>query len=368
MEPIFLTRSSQLGSSLDSSFAWLSAYFTFNLSLTIYNKLVLAGNFPFPYTLTAIHCFCGTLGSYICLKQGIFKRVGLTYRDTALVSLFSVLYTVNILVSNLSLYASYCTKSNRRLLVTVPFHQIVRSTTPLVVIAIAVSFLKKSFTWETYLSLIPVFHLLESCLHADDKVILGVALATAGDYYFTMLGFLLTLLGTLLAALKTIFTNQIQKSISSPMHQLDVLLRMSPLACIQSLMYATALGETSTLRTFIATLSLDARFRLLTKLAVNGALAFALNYASFTANNKTSPLTMTVAANIKQCLSIVLGVWIFRLQVGWMNAIGIIITLAGGAWYAKVELGAKGRHTHEQGSSNRLVSNGMDKLSEKEIP
>jgi len=108
-----LTGLNQLRSSLNatglhqlssgSSFAWLTAYFALNLALTIYNKLVLAGNFPFPYTLTAIHCLFGTLGSYICLNQGIFSRVRLTYRDTALVSLFSVLYTVNIIVSNLSL-------------------------------------------------------------------------------------------------------------------------------------------------------------------------------------------------------------------------------------------------------------------------
>ena len=92
------------------SFAWLTAYFVLNLALTIYNKLVLAGNFPFPYTLTAVHCLFGTLGSHICLKQGIFTRAKLTTRDTALVTLFSVLYTVNIIVSNVSLYASHATK------------------------------------------------------------------------------------------------------------------------------------------------------------------------------------------------------------------------------------------------------------------
>ena len=74
---------------------------------------------------------------------------------------------------------------------------------------------------------------------------------------------------------------------------------------------------------------------------VNGALAFALNYVSFTANKKTSPLTMTVAANLKQCLSIVLGFWMFELREGWMNAAGIVVALVGGAWYAKVELGER---------------------------
>jgi hypothetical protein len=88
-----------------SSFTWLTAYFVCNLALTIYNKLVLAGDFPFPYTLTAIHCFFGTVGSLVCLKRGVFTQIRLTQSETAIVVLFSVLYTINIIVSNVSLFS-----------------------------------------------------------------------------------------------------------------------------------------------------------------------------------------------------------------------------------------------------------------------
>lgn len=76
-------------------------------------------------------------------------------------------------------------------------------------------------------------------------------------------------------------------------------------------------------------------------LAVNGAIAFALNVISFTANKKTGALTMTVAANVKQILTIVLSIMFWGLAVSWLNVSGICLTLAGGAWYAKVELEAK---------------------------
>ena len=175
---------------------------------------------------------------------------------------------------------------------------------------------------------------------------MGVALATAGDYYFTPFGFFITLLGTLLAAIKTVLTNQIQRSLSSPLHPLDLLLRMSPLACIQSLAYAVTLGETASLTTHLSQLSSQDQLSLSGKLVVNGVLAFALNYVSFTANKKTSPLTMTVAANLKQCLSIVLGFWLFELREGWMNALGILVALLGGAWYAKVEFGESRSQTN----------------------
>jgi hypothetical protein len=90
----------------NSSSVWLLVYFVFNLALTIYNKLVLASSFPFPYTLTAVHCLFGTVGSSLCLERGVFTQVPLTKRESILVILFSGLYAINIIVSNVSLYVS----------------------------------------------------------------------------------------------------------------------------------------------------------------------------------------------------------------------------------------------------------------------
>jgi hypothetical protein len=188
-------------------------------------------------------------------------------------------------------------------------------------------------------------------------VVLGVALATAGDYYFTVLGFLLTVLGTILAAIKTVLTNTMQKSLSSPLHPLDLLLRMSPLAFFQCLLYAMLLGEVNGLLAFVHQLPAHERSKLVYKLGVNGAIAFALNYVSFTANRKTSPLTMTVAANLKQCMSIIFGIWVFRLHVGRLNGVGIVVALLGGAWYAKVELAGQKRLNleHSIGNGKEMV-------------
>jgi hypothetical protein len=87
-----------------TSFGWLSIYFGLNLVLTIYNKLVLVGGFPFPYTLTAIHCLFATAGSCVCLQRGVFVQAKLSSEETLLIFLFSWLYAVNIIVSNVSLY------------------------------------------------------------------------------------------------------------------------------------------------------------------------------------------------------------------------------------------------------------------------
>lgn len=161
------------------------------------------------------------------------------------------------------------------------------------------------------------------------QVVLGVGFATFGEYDYTRLGFVLTVLGTALAAIKTVVTNRVQVG-RLKLHPLDLLLRMSPLAFIQTMVYSYVTGEMAEVAEFCRTrLTMSLCFALL----INGIMAFFLNVVSFTANKKTSALTMTVAGNVKQVLSIILAVIIFNLNITFTNLIGIMLTLAGGAWY-----------------------------------
>jgi len=234
-------------------------------------------------------------------------------------------------------------------------------------------------------------------------VVAGVCFATYGDYYFTPVGFFLTLLGTLLAALKTILTNIIlvkqpasplpfssdsthllsddasnqsspppsffsrllsisilnstsnsatngpksqtlssftlPKLCLSPLHLLYLL---SPLAFIQTTLLAHFTGELTRVQhhlfhssSSMPTQGSSLNFRIW--LASNGILAFFLNVVSFNANRRVGPLAMSVAANVKQVLTILFAVVLFDLTITPANGIGILLTLAGGALYATVE-------------------------------
>lgn len=66
---------------------------------------------------------------------------------------------------------------------------------------------------------------------------------------FTAWGFFLTILGTLLAALKTIVTNLIQVG-RLKLHPLDLLMRMAPLAFVQCVIYSYASGELERVREY----------------------------------------------------------------------------------------------------------------------
>lgn len=101
--PLLGTQSSSYSPPTHRSLAfWLILYFCFNLGLTLYNKGVLL-HFPFPYTLTALHALCGTFGGLILLKNGAFVPAKLSDADNLALVAFSVLYTINIAVSNISL-------------------------------------------------------------------------------------------------------------------------------------------------------------------------------------------------------------------------------------------------------------------------
>lgn len=114
-------------------------------------------------------------------------------------------------------------------------------------------------------------------------------------------------MGTLLAALKTITTNLIQVG-SLKLHPLDLLLRMSPLAFIQCCFYSYMTGEMDDVVLFVndkwdmniaSALFLNGNIQIIIIFMFYvGFIAFFLNVVSFTANKKTSALTMTVAANV----------------------------------------------------------------------
>ena len=73
----------------------------------------------------------------------------------------------------------------------------------------------------------------------------------------------------------------------------------------------------------------------------NGVIAFLLNVSSFQANRLAGALT--VCGNVKQCLTILLGIVLFGVKVGLLNGMGIVLAVLGAAWYSIVELRMKGK-------------------------
>ena len=280
------------------------------------------------------------MGTLAMMQLGYFKLSHLGRRENLALVAFSVLFTANIAVSNLSLA-----------MVSVPFYQTMRMLCPLFTILIYRTWYGRAYSNMTYLSLLPL--------------IVGAAMTTAGEMSFSDAGFLLTILGVILAAVKvrgvscsrsdgqqppltvaqTVVTNRFMTG-SLALPPVEFLMRMSPLAALQALVCAAATGEIFAFWDLITSGDIALPPALLS-LGGNGFLALLLNISSFNTNKLAGALTMTVCGNLKQCLTVMLGIFLFDVTVDWLNGAGMGVTMIGAAIYSKAELDNKKKKTTE---------------------
>lgn len=248
------------------------------------------------------------------MHMGYFRLSRLGRKENLALAAFSCLFTANIALSNLSLD-----------MVSVPFYQTMRMLTPIFTIAIYRVWYSRTYSSMTYISLIPL--------------IIGAGMTTVGEMSFSDAGFALTIIGVLLSALKTVVTNRFMTG-SLALPPVEFLMRMSPLAALQALICAFLTGEVAQFREKLST-NTYAPTSMVLALAGNGLLAFMLNVSSFNTNKLAGALTMTVCANLKQCLTVLLGIFIFSVKINALNGAGMAITMLGAAIYSKAELDKK---------------------------
>jgi hypothetical protein len=124
-------------------------------------------------------------------------------------------------------------------------------------------------------------------------------------------------------------------------------MRMSPLAALQALACATATGEVSGFHQLMTSGEIHVPSAI-ASLTGNGFLAFLLNISSFNTNKLAGALTMTVCGNLKQCLTVALGIFLFNVTVDVLNGAGMAVTMVGAAIYSKAELDNKKKKQESQ--------------------
>ncbi|QRV98894.1 Triose-phosphate Transporter family [Ceratobasidium sp. AG-Ba] len=386
--------------------AWLGLYLTCSLALTLHNKHLLNG-FPFPWTLTAIHAFSAALGSSMCAYQGVFKPAPLNHPTTPLLALFSFLYSINIAASNASLrlvsiathqvvraatplfvifFAWVRTRrvnvSPTKLKSLIPVvlgvgfatygdYTFTQAGLALTLAGTALAALKTMLaSWvvrtpkspiPSLLSAeavpnagpLPVHSIPESMPHYSRAHIRRSSMKRFEDEGY-LSGDERPRFGESPVAKSSPHWNSRSgpESViarSDALHPLDVLLRLSPLACIQCLIVAWGSGEMGAWKEL--EMSVGAGWNQLgLKLAMNGVLAFVLNYVSFMASRRAGALSMTVAANIKQVLTVLFALFLFDPHMpSFTHILGIGLTLAGGVWYGLVEAQEKQEREEKMG-------------------
>ena len=262
--------------------------------------------YPYPILMTYLHAWTSNLG---CFLESLTRphEEGATLTEALILLAFSVLFTLNITISNASLG-----------LVTVALHSLIRATAPFFAILLLTICFDQQFNSAIYYSL--------------SVVVAGVVLATYGDYKSTAFGFWLTLLGSFLAALKTVLTNRILKSSRWRISSSRLLSVCLPLALLQC--QASSLGkkEWELFQQQLQKEGISRRDGFL--IVTDGILAYLINILSLATNKKVGALSMVVVGNLKQAMAVSIGLVVARSLPSLLHLTGILLTLGGSAWYS----------------------------------
>ena len=292
--------------------AWLSVWFVNNIGITLVNKVAFAGvDFRYPATLSAVHMLCNTVGAHAYMHFQSMPMKSLGARGNRTMALFSLIFAANIVVGNASLRY-----------VSVNFNQVMRSLVPAMVMA-ANLLQGKTFSRSKTCSVVPI--------------VAGVMLATFGDMRYSAFGILVTIFCVVLAAMKAVLSGSMLTG-EYKLDAFDLLSRMAPLSFCWMAYCAYASGEVDDILSRWEELQGGHAWHVVW---LSGLMSFSLNITSFMANKVTSPLTLTVASNVKQVLLIAVATVIFATPISWLNGIGILIVILGSARYSTVTVREK---------------------------
>ena len=336
---------------MDSALAWLLAWTANNIGVTLLNKAAFSKvDFPYPFFLSFVHMCCNSVGAAMVFRRMDSERAkakdsdegagggergggggghgGGGGTDTSLlgrinrrdldgngrwkIRAFSLVFSLNIAVGNVSLRH-----------VSVNFNQVLRSLVPALTILMGWA-LGRSASRRRVLAVVPI--------------IAGVAMACFGDMSYSALGFLVTVGCVVLAALKVVASGELLTG-RLRLHPVDLLGHMAPLAMWQCLFFSAMAGElTSIVARWRNELSPAANPYPIAVVLVSGICSFSLNICSLMANKLTSPLTLCIAANVKQVLMILLSTALFQVEISALNGVGIAVVLLGSARYSYVSV------------------------------
>lgn len=294
------------GRACASPTVWLGLWLLNNVAVTLLNKAAFSSvHFNYPMTLSLIHMLCSGLGCKIFYTR---TTKALSWEAKKQILLFSVVFTLNIAVGNVSLK-----------FVSVNFNQVMRSLVPGLTLLVGL-WQGKPISRVRALSVVPI--------------IVGVAMACFGDMTYTAVGFVVTLVCVILAAAKVVCGGEMLRG-EAQLQPMELLDWMAPLAAVQCLLLALVTGEVSAIIQSWPEVNTRGVWGMVMG---SGVASFTLNVSSLIANKLTSPLTLCIAANVKQVLMIVVSTLVFHTEVTVLNGLGILMVLIASANYSFITL------------------------------
>lgn len=288
---------------------YLAIWMVMNIATVILNKYLFQElHFNYPISLTIVHMVTCSVGSFLVLRTfNITPLQPVPLPDIGMRILpLAVLFCSNIVLGNVSLRW-----------VPVSFMQTVKSSVPAFTVILQVLIFRKSFSRDTYLSVIPIVG--------------GVVIASYTEANFNAMGFWSALVASIITALLAIVTSLL---LTQKLDAINLLYYMAPLSATMLVPFAHHLEW----HDMTTNWEHYGQMQPALILVISGCIAFLLNVTTFLVIRKTSALTYTVAGNFKVVFSIATSVAIFKNEIGIFNMVGCLVALLGVMWYNHIKL------------------------------
>ncbi|CAN0056653.1 unnamed protein product [Scytosiphon promiscuus] len=305
---------------------WLLAWLVNNIGITMLNKYAFSiAGFHYPLVTSAFHMLCNWLGTVVYFWASGAQQQAIQRHQWPTLVMFSVVFSLNIAVGNTS-----------SAMVPVSFNQVMRSLVPVIVMLIGTQMFGKSFSRARKLAVVPiVMGVIMACYpdpnhpknqsHTHDSIrVLGVAV---------------TVFCVFLSGLKNVLSGEMLTG-EMKMPPMQLLSRMTPLALVQMVFCAFAFGEVNDLASNWEVLKGGTALYVV---ALTGIGSFSLNLTSLQANKVTSPLTLSIMANLKQVLVIASGAMLFQEPATWLNKFGFGVVVIASTRYSMLSVSERNR-------------------------
>ncbi|KAI8846395.1 triose-phosphate transporter family-domain-containing protein [Chytridium lagenaria] len=284
---------------------YISVWIFFSSATILFNKWILHTlNFPYPIFLTTCHLIFATIATRLLSKTTSLLN------GIADVKMNWEIYMKAVVPIGLCFSLSLVFSNYAYLYLSVAYIQMLKATTPVAVLL--AGYLLRVEKYD------PVI------LGKVSIIVVGVMIASYGEFEFVLIGVILQSLGIAAEATRLVLVQQLLKG-----YNMDPLVSLYYFAPVCAVMNAVAFAfvESSSF-TFAAFGNVGFPI-----LIINCTIAFLLNVAVVFLIGKTSSLVMCLSGVLKDIILVVASVLIWWTTVTRLQMAGYATALAGLVWY-----------------------------------
>jgi len=278
------------------------------------HDIVECSKYNFPLAVTVVHMLFCWLMCFVFLRYkgaNIARPVlGVSKQVVSVVPLAGCV-ALSVGCGNLALQYIYPS-----------FNQMLGSTTPLITVIMATACEGKRYNSWTWFSLVFICG--------------GLVICSVEEVNFHILGFLASILATVLRAAKSIIQGQLLHA-SEMFDAVTLLYYMAPWAAALLMVLSLCVEgmKPITILLYGYASDFEGTRHVLSLLILGGLNACLLNILNFQVTAYTSAVTLNVLGNVKNCIGIGISVLIFRNRFRLEQAVGVAICLLGVSIYQK---------------------------------